>query len=88
MRQVSRPASEGGRQLLRPLAFEERIYLAAVGEAGDNAPGRNRWSSRPEEKSDDLLHRFLTGKASRAESCAVVRILLHLRARSLARKAR
>lgn len=56
MWQVSRPASEGGRQLVRPLVFEERLFLASVGEAGDNAPGRNRWSPRPEEKSDDLLH--------------------------------
>lgn len=40
------------------------------------------------EESDDLLDRFLSGKASRTESCVVVRNLLHLRSRSLARKAR
>jgi hypothetical protein len=64
------------------------MVLAAVGEAGDNAPDRNRWPSREEEESVDLLDLFLSGKASRTESCAVVRILLHLHSRSLGGKAR
>lgn len=76
---VPRPASEGGTPLIRPLTFEERMYLSSVGEAADNASGYRQ--------DDDLLHRFLSGKASRAESCAVVRILLRLGSQSLAQKA-
>lgn len=66
-----------GTPLIRPLTFEERMYLSSVGEAGDNASGYRQ--------ENDLLHRFLSGKASRAESRAVVRILLRLRSHSLAR---
>lgn len=85
MGSVPRPASEGGRRLVRPLVHEERIFLATVGEAGDDA------ARRPSRSTDEpccLFWRFLAGKASRAESRAVVRSLLRLRSSSLAREAR
>ena len=68
--------------MIRPLTIDERIVLGNVGETRGRFP-------ESKKEPDDLIHRFLSGKASRVERRNLVRLLLRLHAQpSASRRAR
>lgn len=84
MRRMSRPAPAGEELPFRPPTVDELVVLGKVSEGRSSEPTRRRRRvpRATEEGAKDLLQRFLSGTASRAECRNVVRVLLRRGAQS------